>query len=62
MECRNCGRPLASDQGSRCPHCIEQQNKKKGWLATLGGGLVLVAGGVVWLVNKIRGHSGQPSA
>ena len=57
VECRNhCGRLLDPGQGPLCPYCVDQQKKKSGLWTTIGGGLVLLAAGVVWLVEKMRGH------
>ena len=61
MECKNCGRPLDPDQGPLCPYCVDQQRKKSVLWTTIGGGLILLAAGVVLLVDKIRGHGDNQS-
>lgn len=61
MECKNCGRPLELTQGPLCPYCADQQKEKEGLWATIGGGLTLLAAGVVWLIHKARGHGDNQS-
>src|SRR5215471_17451452 len=40
--CQTCSRPLESDSGPLCPHCTDEQRKKRGrW------GTVLTTGGIV---------------